>query len=388
MLSFRVFSAITDINREAWDGLCRDRGGAPFIGWRWLAALEETGCAAPETGWIPQHLTLWRDGELRAAAPAYIKLHSEGEFVFDWGWADAAMGAGIAYYPKLLIAVPFTPATGPRFLIARGEDVGECVRALADGAVTLCGERELSSVHALFVDDDERRALADSGFCQRLGYQFHWRNHGYSSMADFLARMTSKRRNQLRREIASPAKAGIEIETLTGAKLTPEVMDAMYALYLENVDRHVWGRRYLSREVFLRVGRELSDAVEVVLAREDGQPLAGAFNFAGPNRIFGRYWGAFEDRPFLHFNVCYYHSIERCIARGIDVFEPGAGGGHKLVRGFEPTPVWSAHWFSHPGLGSAVRRFVAVEARHIEGEMKSLGQRSPLVKPPVGSEKI
>lgn len=381
-VTFRVVDAITEVAKEAWDDLCRDRGGGPFIGWRWLALLEETGCASPETGWIPQHLTLWRDGLLCAVAPAYIKLHSEGEFIFDWSWADAAHGAGIRYYPKLLIAVPFTPATGPRFLCAAGEDVAECVAAMAAGAVELCRARGLSSVHALFVDDDERRALAESGFASRLGFQFHWRNHGYASMADFLARMTSKRRNQVRREMAAPERAGIDIETLAGDALTPEVMSVMYDLYLANVDKHVWGRRYLSRDVFLRAGQILGDVVEVVLARERSsvRPIAGAFNFAGKSRIFGRYWGAFEDLPFLHFNVCYYHSIARCIRRGTEVFEPGAGGGHKLARGFEPSPVWSAHWFSHPALGEAVGRFVVAEAAQVEHQMAALRERSPLVK--------
>ncbi len=369
-VQLRIHASISDLPRAAWDALLTD-DSVPFLEWRWLAALEESGSVSPATGWHARHLTLWRGSKLVAAAPAYLKDHSHGEFVFDWSWASAAERVGLRYYPKLILAVPITPASSRRVLVASGEDRTERTRELLLGALDYARSEDLSSVHVLFPTVEECAALESVGFSIRLGVQYHWINEGYSSPAGYLARFNSKRRNQLKRERRAPAEQGIALRTLRGDDLWSADPDEVFRLYCTTVDKHVWGYRNLRASFFRRILSSFRDRVELVEARRAGRLVAGAFNLASPTVLYGRYWGCFEEHPFLHFNVCLYHSIDECIRRGMSRFEPGAGGEHKLVRGFEPRLTYSAHWIFHPALDKAVRAFLAHERTAIEKGLPS-----------------
>ena len=358
-LEVRLHPSIADIGQAAWDALEGPRS-APFLTFDWLDTLEKTGCVGGDSGWYPRHLSFWEEDKLVAAAPAYLKENSEGEFVFDWAWAGAAQRAGLPYYPKLIVAVPFTPATAPRLLVADPADKPRLAGLLAEVLRRLCAAEKLSGAHVLFPPQAEAEALAGAGMAHRYGLQFQWKNHGYATFDDFLSRFSSKRRNQIKRERREMEKQGIEITTEHGP-FAPPIIDAMYEFYCATVDKFTWGRHYLNRAFFEEICHRLPGGIEIVLAREGKKILAGAFNLAGEKTLFGRYWGAREERPFLHFNVCFYHSIEECIRRGLTRFEPGAGGEHKLVRGFEPTITHSAHHLAHPGLDRAVRDFLVRE---------------------------
>jgi predicted N-acyltransferase len=311
--------------------------------------------------------------------PAYEKTHSEGEFVFDWGWADAAMRAGIAYYPKLVVAVPFTPATGRRLLRAQGVALAEAARLAAAAIRLVVRERGLSSAHVLFSHADECAALEREGFARREGVQFHWHNEGYTSFDDFLSRFQAKKRHALKRERAQLARDAITVETVRGEALSPSMARELYELYTTTVDKFTWGRRYLSEAFFRLLLERFRHRLELVLARDAHRMLvAGAINASRGTRLYGRYWGAFEERPFLHFNVCYYHSIEDAIARGLSTFEPGAGGEHKLARGFDPTITYSAHWIEDDRLDRAVRAFLAREVPAMRAAVERERAESPL----------
>jgi len=363
-LDVRVHASIRDLPEAAWDALDGVRA-APFLTHAWLEALETTGCVGEGTGWQPHHLSFWEGDRLLGAAPAYLKENSEGEFVFDWAWASAAQRARIPYYPKLIVAVPFTPATAARLLVADPADRARLLPVLADVLRKIVAAEDLSSAHVLFPTEGEADALARAGLAHRYGVQFHWRNAGYTTFEDYLGRFSSKRRNQIRRERKEMDKAGIALTTERG-RIAPEVIDVMYGFYLATVEKFSWGRQYLNRAFFEEICVKLAGKVEIVLAREGGRILGGAFNLAGEEVLFGRYWGAVEERPFLHFNVCFYHSIDECIRRGLTRFEPGAGGQHKLVRGFEPSITHSAHHLAHPGLDRAVREFLERERAAVE----------------------
>lgn len=367
----RVVDDIGSIAESAWDALLDD-ACTPFQKHRWLHALERERCAVESTGWHPRHLTLWRGETLIAAAPAYVREDSQGEFVFDHGWANAAHRSGIRYYPKLTLSVPFTPATGRRFLVAPTEDRAALTRALCDAAVAVAREEKLSSVHVLFPTEEESLLAESAGAMTRLGVQFHWDNPGYKNYDDFLARFDSKRRNQLRREARAATEQGISIGTRRGSDLHESDAALAYQLYLSTVEKFSWGRRYLNEGFFRRVLREFSDHVELVEARQGDRVVAGAINVASGTHLYGRYWGCLEEFPFLHFNVCYYHSIGECIARGVKRFEGGAGGEHKVSRGFEPSVTRSSHWVFHPGLDRAIRDFVGRERAAIEAELPSM----------------
>jgi predicted N-acyltransferase len=366
VLELRVLQAVHEVPREAWDALVGP-DSSPFVEWTWLGCLEEAACVGGATGWSPRHFALYRDGRLVGAAPAYVKENSEGEFVFDWGWAEAAERVGIRYYPKLVLAVPFTPATGDRVLVAEGEDRAEVTRLLADAARRCATETGMSGAHVLFPPEAESARWADAGYVRRLGVQYHWRRGGDATWDDFLARFGSKRRNALKREAAQPARDGVTIETLAPDALTPDVVRQMHSLYLANVDRHVYGRRYLNARFFELLASRWKERLAWVVARHDGRIVAGAFNVRRGRVLYGRYWGSHVQMPFLHFNVCYYQGIRYCLQHGIDVFEPGAGGEHKRVRGFEPTLTSSNHWIAHPRLRRAVEAFVAREREAILG---------------------
>jgi predicted N-acyltransferase len=374
----RIIESIRDIPHEAWDALHTD-DDSPFVEWTWLEALEAAGCAAPRAGWAPRHLTFWRDGQLVAAAPAYVKGNSEGEFVYDWSWAGVAERLGIEYYPKFLVAVPFTPANGSRLLRAPGESLDEVAGWVAKTAIETARAMDLSSVHVNFTHEAECAALERQGLATRYGVQFHWRNEGYGTFDDFLARFQSKRRHAIKRERAQIERDAMRIDTLTGDAITPDLVDPMFRFYVSTVDKFFYGRRYLNKKFFERVVNTFRHRLHWVVARDaDGTPVAGAFNATRGGRLYGRYWGADAERPFLHFNVCFYHSIAECIRAGWKLFEPGAGGEHKLARGFEPTITYSSHWIADRKLDAVLRDFMAREQVAVRESVDRELAESPL----------
>jgi predicted N-acyltransferase len=364
--SLRVLSRVGDIPRDTWNALASD-DASPFVEHEWLDALEQTGCVGEETGWVAAHLSLWRGKELVAVAPSYIKSHSEGEFVFDWNWADLAHRIGIRYYPKVVLAVPFTPAAGDRVLVARGEDRSQATAILARAARELCGQTGASGVHVLFPRAEEARTWEANGYLRREGFQFHWFRDGARTFDDYLGRFSSKQRNQIKRELRCVGEAGIDVETLAPAAHTLQAARTMYAFYQTTIDKHgPWGRLYLTERFFADIIERFRDRLAWVVARDSsGQVVGGAFNVVRGTRLYGRYWGASVDVPFLHFAVCYYAGIRFCIDRGLDVFEPGAGGEHKRARGFVPTLTHSAHWLEDPRLRGVLAPWLARERARV-----------------------
>ncbi|MBL8601310.1 MAG: GNAT family N-acetyltransferase [Myxococcales bacterium] len=379
-LRFKVLRAISAVSPDEWARLhAADAEATPFQKFAWLDALERSGAASPARGWHPFHLTAWRGETLVGAAPAYLREDSSGEFVFDFQWAKAAARAGIAYYPKLLIAVPFTPATGRRVLVDPREDREAVTRSLLAWAVGEAQALGLSSVHMLFPTEDELGWALGEGAMHRAGVQFHWQNPGYARYDDFLARFDAKRRHQLRREARAPHEQGLTLRTRRNDALSVDDADRVHTLYCTTVDKFAWGQRYLNRAFFADVLGRFREHLELVEALDgDGRVIASAFNVASETHLYGRYWGCFEERPFLHFNVCYYHSIGECIARGVKVFEGGAGGEHKVARGFEPCETRSAHWVFHRGLRGAIDDFVSRERAAIRAELPSLREAAGL----------
>jgi uncharacterized protein len=372
-LEVRVCSRIREVEKDEWNAL-DGVAEAPFLSWEFLDTMERTDCACESAGWTPAHLAFYEKDELIGAAPAYLKDNSEGEFVFDYAWADALRRAGGRYYPKLLVAAPFTPATARRVLVKRIEERPRLSAALAEASRTLVERLDLSSAHVLFPTEAEAELLEQNGFVRRLGVQFQWHNRGYKTWDDFLASFDAKRRAMIRRERREMQKQGIAIETCRGRDITPEIIDRMYAFYMSTVQKFYWGRQYLNRAFFEEIATALPGKVEIVIARSGKKIIAGAFNLAGPRALFGRYWGCTEERPFLHFNVCYYHSVDDAIARGLDRFEPGAGGSHKRSRGFDPTITHSAHHIAHPGLDRAVREHLMREREAIREHVAAGGE--------------
>lgn len=341
-----------------------DSDTPPFLSFDWLDALECTGCVVPDRGWMPMHLTLHRAGTLIACGPAYLKANSEGEFVFDHAWANFCEGTlGVRYYPKLLLGVPFTPATGPKLLLRKGESRQELYPIFADAIRKLTEQLNLSSAHVLFPPELETETLVQAGFARRLGVQYHWHNQGYSSFDHFLSSFNAKRRHQIKRERREVQAQDIELRVCSGRDLTPELADFVFDFYRTTVEQRAWGRRYLNRQFFEEVLARLPDRLHLVVARDRSsrRPIAGAFNLLGTDTLYGRYWGSLEERPFLHFEVCFYRGIEDAIERRLLRFEPGAGGEHKLARGFEPSLTYSAHHLADPRLDHAVRDFLARE---------------------------
>jgi len=374
-----VAAGVSEIEPAAWDRLAAGENDSPFIEWRFLQSLEAAGTIEAETGWIPRFPIVKRDGEIIAAAPAYVKLHSQGEFVFDFAWANLAERLGVEYYPKLLVGVPFTPVTGPRLLIAPGEDRPTLLRTLGEVLVEMCRAMDLSSVHVNFTSAEETEALARVGFHERYGIQYHWYRKGESTWEEYLGRFNSKRRNQLKRERRELDKQGVTIQTLEGDALRGRA-DLAFRLYRSTVDKFFWGRRYLTQQAFEAWTETLGDRMRLVLATtSDGEVVAGAVNFEKGRRLYGRYWGCFRELRHLHFNVCYYHGVEECLRRGLDVFEPGAGGEHKLVRGFEPTIMRSAHHLRDARCDHLIGRHLAEERRMVLREqthlLEAMGER-------------
>ncbi len=367
----RVASSIAEFNREEWGrltGASRNQSGTPynpFVSFDFLSILEESGCAVRKTGWQGHHLRLEAsDGSFLGALPCYAKSHSQGEYVFDHGWADAFERAGGRYYPKVQCSVPFTPATGPRLLTITGSNAASARSALATALRSVAEGVGVSSAHVTFAPADEVDVLVGAGFLRRTDQQFHFLNEGYSSYDDFLATLASRKRKALKRERREALASGIKIEWLTGRDLTEAVWDDFFAFYMDTGGRK-WGRPYLNRTFFSLIGERMADDVLLVMARRSGRYIAGAINFIGSDTLFGRNWGCIEDHPFLHFEVCYHQAIDFAIERKLKVVEAGAQGEHKLARGYRPVTTQSAHYIVHPGLRRAVAEYLERERREV-----------------------
>lgn len=375
-LTVQVHDSIEAIGRADWDP-CADPAGDPFVSYDFLHACEASGSATPRQGWAARHLSVRDDaGAVIGVMPLYLKGHSQGEYVFDHSWADALERAGGAYYPKLLSAVPFTPVTGPRLLAAT-----DAARdALLSGAVGLTERMALSSLHVNFPTRDQWEAMGEAGLLQRVDMQYVWTNRGYGSFEDFLAALSSSRRKTIRRE-RREAQAGLDICVLTGGEITEAHWDAFFAFYMDTGSRK-WGRPYLTRAFFSLIGETMADRIALVMAFRDGTPIAGALNLIGRDALYGRQWGAIEEVPFLHFELCYYRAVEFAIARGLSRVEAGAQGDHKIARGYLPTPVYSAHYIAHTGLRSAVAEYLERERPAVEAGIAAMtAELSPYRQP-------
>lgn len=369
-LTARLFPSVGAIDRAAWDALA----GAdnPFVSYDFLTTMEDSGSVGPGTGWSSAPLVIEDGaGRLRAALPAYLKSHSQGEYVFDHAWADAWQRAGGRYYPKLQIAAPFTPATGPRLLLSDPA----FAQPLLAAAESLCLDNGLSSAHATFIEPDQVPLFEEAGWLIRNDIQFHWENRGYGSFEDFLATLSSRKRKAIRKE-RSVAQSGVTIRALSGTDIRPEHWDAFWLFYQDTGARK-WGRPYLTREAFTLLGERMGKRILLIMAFVDGVAIAGALNMIGGSTLYGRYWGCSVDRPFLHFELCYYQAIDTAVALGLDRVEAGAQGGHKLARGYEPVRTWSAHWIADPGFRAAVADFLERERQGVDAEQTLLGARTP-----------
>ncbi len=352
----------------------------PFISHGFLAALEASKSVGNHSGWQVRHvLVKAADGTLAAAAPCYLKSHSRGEYVFDYGWAEAYARAGGSYYPKLQVAVPFTPASGPRLLVRPGAHAEMVRRTLVAGLIELCGAEEASGVHVTFATEPEYRLLGEFGFLRRIDQQFHWENPGYASFDDFLAALSARKRKTIRRERHDALANGISVHWLSGSDLTEEVWDAFFAFYEETGSRK-WGRPYLTRPFFSLVGESMGDRILLVMAKRSGRWIAGAINFIGSHTLFGRHWGAIEHHPFLHFELCYYQAIDYAIARKLPRVEAGAQGEHKIARGYMPVTTYSAHYIADPALRRAIADYLRRERTYVAAAGAELAAAGPYRK--------
>jgi predicted N-acyltransferase len=367
----RVLESLAEVPAAAWDA-CAGADN-PFLSHAFLEALEASGSATAKTGWLPQHVLVEdADGRLLAAAPLYLKSHSQGEYVFDHGWAQAYERAGGSYYPKLQAAVPFTPVTGPRLLVCP-DAPPDTADTLTAALVEVARVHKVSSLHVTFPTREDWERLGAAGFLQRSGQQYHWENRGYASFEDFLAALNSRKRKQIRRERRDALACGLEIETLTGGDLEPRHWDAFYRFYRATTD-HRWGGAYLTRAFFDLLHQRLADRVVLVMAREGKRYVAGALNLLGSDTLYGRNWGTIGDYPFLHFEVCYYRALDFAIERGLARVEAGAQGTHKIQRGYLPTPTYSAHWVRDRGFARAIENFLEREREAVAAEMDELTQ--------------
>ena len=366
-------SQALDSNAQG-DSISQEETFNPFLSYAFLSALEDSGCVGAAAGWAPAHAVLEVAGAIVAVAPAYRKSHSMGEYVFDQGWADAYRRAGGRYYPKLQVSVPFTPVPGRRLLVATSAPVG-AEAALIEGLRAMPGAIGVSSLHVTFTTAREWRALGAAGLLQRTGQQFHFTNHGYRDFDDFLDALASRKRKAVRKERAA-AQTGVEIDWATGPTLTEAHWDAFYRFYADTTARK-WGAPYLNRRFFSLLGERLGGRVALVTARREGRPIAGALNLRGDRALYGRYWGAVEDRPFLHFELCYYQAIDYALRQRLARVEAGAQGEHKLARGYLPVPTYSAHAFEDPRLTRAVGDFLAAERRQVAETIELYGAYAP-----------
>ena len=367
----RVCSAITEIDPQQWEAL-RHGDTQPFLNHHWLALLEQSGCVTEETGWRPLHLVLERNGQLVAAAPLYLKGHSYGEYVFDWAWADAYRRHGLDYYPKLLSAIPFTPVPGMRLLAADAP----ARKALAQALIELARESGVSSLHVLFPDPEEVQLLEFAGAMIRRGVQFHWYNEGWPNFEAFLASLTQPKRKKIRAERRKVTESGVSFRRLSGRDIS-EADWAFFCRCYDNTYLEHHSTPYLNRAFFNGLGERLPESVLMVIAERAGKPIASSLLMRDAERMYGRYWGAIENVPFLHFETCYYQAIEAAIDLGIRVIEGGAQGEHKMARGFTPQPTASAHWLAEPAFADAVQRFLEREGQAVSGYLDELNDRTP-----------
>jgi predicted N-acyltransferase len=396
-IKISIHRSIADMTASAWDacanppalqpaavgpeGLYQDERYNPFLTHAFLHALEASGCVGARAGWAPFHLAIEDEGgKILAVAPCYLKSHSQGEYVFDHAWADAYERAGGDYYPKLQVSVPFTPVNGRRLLIADENDAGSR-QALIAGLRALRQQSNASSVHITFPTTQEWQTLGEAGFLQRSGQQFHFFNSGYASFEEFLSDLASRKRKTIRKERAAALAEGIAIERVTGRDITEAHWDAFFAFYIDTGSRK-WGRPYLNRKFFSLVGDAMADRILLVMAKRAGRYIAGALNFIGDDALYGRNWGAIEEHPLLHFEVCYYQAIEFGIARGLKRVEAGAQGEHKLARGYRPVTTYSAHEFADPRMTRAIGEYLKNERRHIEAAIDIYGEHVPFRKVP------
>ena len=372
-LSLTLHPAIREIPASDWDACAGPDN--PFVSYAFLSAVEDSGSAGSRTGWLPQHAVL-RDeaGAIVATAPMYAKSHSYGEYVFDHGWAHAFERAGGDYYPKLQVAVPFSPVPGPRLLVRPGADVP--AETLGRALAQACGELKLSSVHATFCTEADQAALVEAGWLARIGTQFHWENQGFTTFDDFLGRMASRKRKVLRRERRDANACGLRFETLRGADITPAHWQAFYRFYRSTTDRK-WGSAYLTKNFFPLLGQYVGDRVVLMMAFDGDKAVAGALNLMGTDALYGRNWGGVGEWPFLHFELCYYRAIDFAIEHGLRRVEAGAQGEHKIQRGYLPKPTYSAHWINHAGLRAAIGDFLDRERPAVWAEMAAIAEAGP-----------
>jgi predicted N-acyltransferase len=380
-IELKLIERITDLDRADWDRCVfgtETPPGSPFVSYAFLSALELSGSATGDTGWLPRHLVMQdKAGALLAAAPIYIKNHSQGEYVFDHNWAHAYESAGGQYYPKLQCAVPFSPVTGPRLLVpADAPDRDARLRSLAAGLIEITSQMHLSSLHVSFCTEADADLLAECGFLIRHDHQYHWLNDGYECFDDFLAELSSRKRKNIRKERRYIADQGITTHALTGDAIEPAHWDAFYQFYVDTYDRK-WGYPYLTREFFDRLSASMADKTVLILSYHEGRPIAGAINFYDANALYGRNWGCVEDRKFLHFETCYYAAIDFAIERGLTRVEAGTRGPHKLQRGYVPHRTYSAHWIENENFRDAVARFLKEERVLAAREAEALKKYAP-----------
>ena len=371
--------AVSEIDAAAWDQCANPDASAynPFVAHAFLKALEDAGCVGQGTGWLPRHLVLTdENGMIAGVAPSYVKTHSQGEYVFDHGWADAYMQAGGRYYPKLQMAVPFTPVPGPRLMVRRGPRASADEQFLAAAAIEVARQNGLSSVHLTFLDSDAQQRLGELGFLARTGQQFHWHNKGYRDFEDFLDGFASRKRKTVRKERIEALAPGITVEHLTGRAITDTHWDSIFEFYMDTSSRK-WGRPYLNRKFFSVLGQSMSEHCLLVMAKRNGRYIAGALNMIGGDCLYGRYWGAVEQHPSLHFEVCYYQAIEYAISHGLARVEAGAQGEHKLARGYLPVETYSAHWIADLALKRAIEKFLRQEREHVVASNAELAGMGP-----------
>ena len=348
----------------------------PFVSHAFFSALEASGSACARTGWGPRHLVARLDGGIAGVVPCYLKSHSQGEYVFDRGWADAYERAGGRYYPKLQASVPFTPVTGRRLLVADSPHADERRRLLALAGAALGQKLGVSSLHVTFATESDWEILGGADYLKRNDQQYHFVNEGYADFDDFLTALASRKRKAIKRERRDALVGGIEVEHLTGSGLTEAAWDAFFQFYMDTGSRK-WGRPYLNRRFFSLVGERMADRILLILAKRNGKPIAGALNFIGSETLYGRYWGAIDEQPFLHFELCYYQAIDWGIAHKLKCVEAGAQGEHKIARGYRPTTTYSAHWIAEPGFRRAVAQYLASERRQVASDHQALAELLP-----------
>ena len=376
----QVVPAISEVDPADWNRCANPQCGPdynPFVSWQFLHALEASGAVSAKTGWVPRHLVLDGPGEQPAGVvPCYLKSHSQGEYVFDYGWADAYESAGGRYYPKLQVSVPFTPVPGRRLLVGAGDGVDQRRQALAAALAELASRHDASSVHVTFLSETEWRTLGDMGYLQRTDQQFHWQDQDFGSFDGFLDSLASRKRKAVRKERSRALSNGISIEWLSGNDIREEHWDAFYGFYMDTGSRK-WGRPYLNRAFFSLIGDSMADQVLLVMARRNGHYIAGALNMIGSDTLYGRHWGCIEHHDCLHFELCYYQAIDFALANGLSRVEAGAQGSHKLARGYMPTTTYSAHFILDANFRHAVDDFLERERQHVAWEQQALAEHTP-----------